>query len=148
KLVRAATPAARSGNTVRAAILRMRAARVAPASLTASTQHQAEADLTRLAHRLQAALRLSDAETAEWEKDLPALLNKADQGTRPVEAALLFDLQKVCLEHEREIYALDLVEWVLSGGKRPIKRPLPGQRLVRIIKHLRSAGQRLTMARL
>ena len=33
-------------------------------------------------------------------------------------------------------------------GKRPIKRPLPSQRFVRIIRHLRSAVQKLTSARL
>src|SRR5262249_47174104 len=102
----------------------------------------------RLTGRLQAALHLSDTEVQEWLKVLPALLDKADQGSRPVEAALLFDLQTVCLDHERNIYALDVVEWFLSGGKRPIKRPLPSQRLVRITKHLRSAAQRLTKARL
>ncbi len=80
--------------------------------------------------------------------DLPALLDKADQGSWPVEAALLYDLQKVGVDHERDIYALDLVTWLTSGGRRPIKRPLPSQRLVRITKHLRSAAQRLTQARL
>ena len=33
-------------------------------------------------------------------------------------------------------------------GKRPIKRSLPSQRLIRLTRHLRSAKQRLTMARL
>ena len=45
-------------------------------------------------------------------------------------------------------YALDLVEWALSAGRKPIKRPLPSQRSVLVIKHLRNAAQRLTMARL
>src|SRR5207245_841664 len=80
--------------------------------------------------------------------DLPPLLDKADQGSRPVEAAILFDLQTVCLDHEREVYSLDLVEWLRSAGHRPIKRPLPSQRLVRINKHLRNAYQRLAAARL
>jgi hypothetical protein len=148
RLIRHADAANRSGNTVRAAVVRTRAARVAPASLTASTRRAAEADLGRLTTRLQAALSLSDAEVAEWLKVLPALLEKADQGSHPVEAALLYDLQKACVDHERTIYALDLVEWAVSGGKRPVMRPLPSQRLVRIIKHLRSAAQRLTLARL
>jgi hypothetical protein len=148
RLIRHCDRANRQGNTVRAAILRMRAARVAPASLTLSTRVGAEADLQRLTARLQVALQLTNGEVTEWLKDLPALLEKADQGSRPVEAALLYDLQKVCLENERDIYALDVVEWVLSGGKRPIKRPLPSQRMVRITKHLRSAAQRLTRARL
>jgi hypothetical protein len=147
-LVRRAARLARSGNTVRAAILRTRAASLAPAALTARTRAEALADLQQLTVRLQTALKLNDTDAQEWLKDLPALLEKASQGRWTVEARLLYDLQKVCVDHERDIYALDLVEWVLSAGKRPIKRPLPSQRIVRITKHLRSASQRLTMARL
>ena len=148
KLVGVADRAAEVGNTVRAAIVRTRAARVAPAAYTAATRAQAEAELQQLVNRLQAALELTDAEALEWRKDLPPLLEKADQGTRPVEAALLFELQNVCLDQERDTYALDLVEWVLTAGKRPIKRPLPSQRVVRKTKHLRSAAQLLARARL
>jgi hypothetical protein len=148
KLVNNAKRAAQQGNTVRAAIQRTRAARVAPADLAPGTRAEAVADLQQLTQRLQAALDLTDAEAAEWLKDLPALLDKADQGTHPVEAALLHDLQKVCVAHEHEIYTLDLIEWLLSAGKRPIKRPLPSQRLVQLTRHLRSAAQRLTRARL
>src|SRR5262249_52887249 len=148
RLMGAAEKADQEGNTVRAAILRTKAARVAPASLEDPTRDKAHDDLRQLTRRLQAALELSDSEASEWLKDLPALLDKADQGSWPVEAALLFDLQKVGVDHERDIYALDLVTWLTSGGNRPIKRPLPSQRLVRITKHLRSAAQRLTQARL
>jgi hypothetical protein len=148
RLMRTADRADRSGNTVRAAILRTRAARVAPAALTPGTRQDARADLERLMQRLRDALELSDEEVREWLKDLPALLDRADQGSNPCEAALLFDLQQVGVDHEREIYSLDLVEWILSAGRRPIKRPLPSQRLVRITKHLRAAAARLTQARL
>ena len=148
KLAGSAERAAHEGNTVRAAILRTRAARVSPAAQTAETRLLAEADLQKLVARLQAALQLTDAQAAQWLKVLPQLLDKADQGTRPVEAALLFELQKVCLDHERDSFALDLIEWLLSAGKRPIKRPLPSQRVVRKVKHLRSAVQLLARARL
>jgi hypothetical protein len=148
RLMNTAERADREGNTVRAAIIRTRAARVAPAALTNSTRQDARADLRRLTQRLQAALELTDPEAEEWLKDLPALLDKADQGHNPSEAALLFDLQKIGIDHERDMYTLDVVEWLLSGGRRPIKRPLPSQRLVRITKHLRSAAARLTQARL
>ena len=148
KLMDSAGRAEQEGNTVRSAILRTRAARVAPASLEDSTRDQAHDDLRRLTRRLQAALELSDREADEWMQDLPSLLDKADQGSWPVEAALLFDLQKIGVDNERDIFALDVVTWLASGGHRPIKRPLPSQRLVRITKHLRSAAQRLTQARL
>jgi hypothetical protein len=148
RLVRAAERAALSGDTVRAAILRTRAARIAPAALTDPTRAEADADMGRLTARLAVALTLSEAESAQWARCLTLLLDKADQGARPVEALLLSDLQQVCVDHEREIYALDLVEWLLSGGKRPVKRPLPSQRWVRVTKHLRSAAQRLAGVRL
>jgi hypothetical protein len=148
RLMGSADKAEQEGNTVRAAILRTKAARVAPASLEDPTRDKAHDDLRRLTRRLQAALELSDREAEEWLKDLPALLDKADQGSWPVEAALLYDLQKVGVDNERDIYALDLVTWVTSGCRRPIKRALPSQRLVRITRHLRVAAQRLTQARL
>jgi hypothetical protein len=43
---------------------------------------------------------------------------------------------------------VDLVEWLLSWGKRPIKRPLPSQREVAMAKHLRSAQRRLAAVRI
>jgi hypothetical protein len=138
----------RRGNLVKAAILRTQATRVAPGDRFAGTHAEAMQFLQQLLGRLRVALELSDEEAAEWAKALPILLDKADQGSSPVEAALLYDLQRVCLDSEQEIYALDLVEWVLSAGRRPIKRPLPSQRLVRVIRHLRSATHRLTRARL
>lgn len=148
RLMDSSDKAEQEGNTVRAAILRTKAARVAPASLEDPTRDKAHEDLRRLTRRLQAALELTDSEAQEWLKDLPALLDKADQGSWPVEAALLFELQKVGVDNERGIYALDVVTWAASGGRRPIKRPLPSQRLVRITRHLRSVAQRLTQARL
>lgn len=150
KLVRGAERAEKAGNLVRSAILRTKAARVAPANLTRSTRAEAERDMHELATRLAAkeALDLGRSEVVEWAKDLNALLDKADQGNRTVEADLLFELQKVCLDAKQGVFAISLVDWMFSWGRRPIKRPLPFQRLVRILKHLRSARQRLTMARL
>ena len=148
RLVRSAERFDKAGNTVRAAILHTKAARVAPAARTQQSRDDAQKMLQVLVNRLQRALELTDDEAAEWLKDLPALLDKADQGSQPVEATILFELQKVCIDHEQPIYTLDLVEWALSGGSRPIRRPLPSQRIVRIIKHLRSAARRLTAARL
>ncbi len=148
KLLRAAERAAQVSNNVRAAILRTTASRVAPASLTRSTRDMAERDMASLAQRLQVALQMSETETEKWTEYLILLLDKADQGNQPVEARLLHDLQNVCIDHEREVYTLDLVEWVLSGGKKPIKRPLPSQRHVRIARHLRAANARLGAVRL
>ncbi len=148
KLIRDARRAARAGNSVRAAILRTRAARIAPAALTVKTEADAREDLRLLTSRLQAALKLTDTEVREWLEDLLTLLDKASEGEWSVEARLLYDLQKACTEHERDVYALDLVEWGLSFGKRPIKRPLPSQRIVRVLRNLRSAAAKLSSTRL
>lgn len=146
KLMAKAEQAIRAGNTVRAAILQRQAARVAPDP--PRMEAEAKQTLTTLIARLQAALPLSEAEADTWHKNLSILLDKADQGSRPVEAAMLFDLQKLCLEHERDIFVLDLVGCFLSMGKQPIKRSLPRQKPVLIIRHLRSAISRLARARL
>ncbi len=147
KLLRHAERSNHEGDMVRAAIVRTKAARVAPVALTRHTRAQALEDLEVLTRHLQEALKLPAEEAQEWLQVLPALLDKADQGNWPVEAKLLYDLQKVCTEHQRKLYALDVVEWALSAGRRPIKRPLSSLQMVRITKHLRSAAQRLTMAR-
>lgn len=148
KLVHSSERASLAGNVVLAAIQRQRAARVAPPDLAFITMQQAVADMQNIAGRLKNALELDDVRTKEWHQELLTLLDKADQGSRPAEAAMLYDLQQVCLDNEQDIYAPDLVEWSLSFGRRPMKRPLPSQRLVRLTRHLRSATQRLTMARL
>jgi hypothetical protein len=148
RLMRQAKRLALAGDTVGAAIQHTRAARVAPGSQTVAAREEARRDMHKLVERLQRALELSDEDAAAWRRVLPALLDKADQGARPVEAALLYDLQRACLDHEQKIYALDLVDWAVSGGKTPIKRELAGQRFVRVPAQLRNAGRRLTTARL
>jgi hypothetical protein len=147
RLLRNAERAGNEGDRVRAGILRTRAARVAPADQTQATRAGAVRELEQLTLQLQEVLKFDDATGREWRQVLPALLDKADQGSWPVEAKLLYDLQKACSDHDRKLYALDLVEWVLSAGKRPIKRPLSSLQLVRVTKDLRTAAQRLTLAR-
>ena len=147
KLVRHAERAARDGDLVRAAIVRTKAARVAPPAMAQQTRAEALRDVELLTRHLQDALKFSPEEAAEWLQVLPSLLEKADQGQWPVEAKLLYDLQKISQEYESKLYALDVVEWGLSAGKRPIKRALNGLQIVRPVNHLRSAAQRLTMAR-
>src|SRR5262249_6516993 len=51
--------------------------------------------------------------------------------------------QKACVDHERAIFKVDLVEWARSFGRRPIRRPLPRLREVLVVKHLRAASRRL-----
>jgi hypothetical protein len=102
----------------------------------------------RLVARLQTALELHDREAEEWRSTLPALLGSAARGLWPPSARLLYDLQKVCVDYERDIYSVDLVEWVVSMFRQPIKRQVPLQADVLLVKHLRSAARRLGRARL
>src|SRR5205823_499383 len=88
------------------------------------------------------------AEARAWRQVLPTLLAPAARGTWPDEARMLYDLQKVCIDHERPLYAADLIEWARSFFRRPIKRPLPEQRQVLLLKHLRTAGRRLRTVRM
>src|SRR5207253_5850862 len=115
KLLRHAERALKEGDIVRAAILHTKAARVAPAALTLSTRGLAVKDMERLTANLQDALKFSAEEVVQWQKVLPALVDKSDQGNWPVEAKLLYDLQEVCMEHQRMSFALDLVEWAVSA---------------------------------
>ncbi len=147
-LVARADKARAVGNVVRAAIVRMWAAAVAQPGRERGARNAARAELALLVDRLQPALGFDEAEARIWRQVLPSLLPPAARGVWPVEARLLYDLQKVCLDHERELYAADLVEWVRSLFRRPIKRPLPEQRVVLLLKHLRSATRRLGSARI
>lgn len=148
RLTRGAQRAAEKGDVVGAAILHTRAARVAPASLTAPALAAARQRIYELVGRLQKVLGLPEEEANAWRGVLPSLLDKADQGNRPVEAAILFDLQRACLDNELPTYTLDVVEWLLSAGHRPILRELDGQRFVRVPAHLQSAARKLAGARL
>jgi hypothetical protein len=136
------------GNLVRAAILRWRALPAAPPGQEEATRAAAHRDVEQLAARLQRDLRRPEREAADWHRGLLDLLEPASRGVWSVEARFLYDLQKACVDQERDIYAVDLVEWAVTWGRRPVKRLLPNQRLVLTVKHLRSAAHRLTAVRL
>ena len=54
------------------------------------------------------------------------------------EARLLYDLQKACVNYEREIYSVGVIEWLLEFCHRPLRRPQPNQRIALICKSLRT----------
>jgi hypothetical protein len=146
-LARASGDSAR-GNHVRAAICRQRAARLVPPGSAGTAQNEAQRELERLAARLAPPLGLDPAETATWSRALNALLPKATIGSWSPAARLLYDLQKIAVEAGREVYAVDLVAWLRSLGRVPVKRPLPNHRDVQKLRHLRSARRRLRFIRL
>jgi hypothetical protein len=118
-LVKDADEASRHANYVRAAILRTRAARVAPAAEEEPTRERARTSLQALVDRLLGILRADDAVAANdavrWRNTLDELLDKSDQGIWPQEARLLHDLQKACFYGEREVYKVSVIRWVLAA---------------------------------
>jgi hypothetical protein len=147
-LNRRAKRASQRGNVVRAGLAKLQAAAVGPPKKREEMRAASRAELDRLAARLQTAAGTDATDAASWRKALGPLLKPAARGVWPVEARLLYDLQKVCLDHEKELYAVDVVEWARSLGQRPIKRPVPYQREVLAVQHLRAAAGRLKSARL
>ena len=121
----------RRGNDVRAAILLRRAGRMA----------DAEKQLDRLIARLCSALHLGAPKPAEWLSALRPLLEPAAEGVWPPAGRLLYELQKACIDVERKVYSSNLLEWVATLGRKPIKRLLDKPSKVNILRRLKAAGR-------
>ncbi len=147
KLVARAERASRLGNSVKASILRMAAARIGLPDRAQEMQHASRAELRRLVDRLSTALHFSQPWIDQWFEALEPLLGHAATDRWSAEARLLYDLQKVCIESERNLYRWDWWRWLRSLGKVPLRRPLPLLRQVLITKHLRVASRRLSTLR-
>lgn len=148
RLIDRADGVALRGNLVRAAILRTEAARRATPELAESIRAGARSEIDRLVRRLQRALGFDESDAERWRRTLPSLLDRSARGFWTPEARLLYDLQKVCVDHEREVFTMDLVGWIASLGGRPIRRTQPYVREVMTANHLRSASKRLASTRL
>lgn len=148
QLVERAEKMAARGNLVRSAIAWMRARSVAPPEARTRARAAAADHLDRLIGRLQQALDLPASDRDRWREPLMVLLAYAAEGGWTTEARLLYDLQKICVETERNVYRTDLVGWAFSLGKRPLMRPLPRLREVLRCRHLQRAAHRLSAARL
>jgi hypothetical protein len=136
--------AAAVGNVVRSAILHQKDARLAPGEIITPAAIQ---DLNVLVDRLAAALQLSESAATRWRHSLSHVLALASEGWWNQEARLLYDLQKACVNYEREIYSVGVIEWLLELCRRPLRRPQPNQRIALICKSLRSALRRIHRVR-
>ena len=116
------------GNDLKAAVVRARGG-----------DPQARECLDHLVNRLARLLDLDDEGIREWENALGPLLGPAAAAGWPVERRLLYELQRACLAVERTNYTIDLIEWVRTLGRRPLKRPLPKTRLVEAHLRIRAA---------
>ncbi|MEP3482565.1 MAG: hypothetical protein ABJZ55_25205, partial [Fuerstiella sp.] len=137
------------GNSVSAAVAAARAVEFActPEQSRNAATNASEA-VTALADRLHAALQFRREDLESWQTALAELLQNSLHGFWNSDKRLLYDLQNVCLDHERTTYKVDLVKWILSRGKRPLRRPLTNLREVMMAKHLARSASRLVYVRL
>lgn len=147
-LMRKATRSEELGNVVRSAICHAKAEQCVPAKFAKNVWEALKADVGNLGDRLCAVFELDPSVPQSWRESLLAMVRQTPRGIWTVEARLLYDLQKACVDQERDIYTVDLVEWALSFGRRSIKQELPNQRDTLLLKHLRSAVRRLPGARI
>lgn len=137
------------GNTVAALVNAIKASQRATSSekRVAATE-KARNDIHYLTERLRRAIEFPQEQTENWYSSLWELATNSVHGFWNSEKRLLYDLQKVCLDHERITYKVDLVKWIVSRGRRPMRRPLSNLREVTMAKHLASAASRLVYVRL
>lgn len=133
--IAAADDARARGNVVRSAISR----------LALGDAEEARADLAKLAERLDAAVG-GGVDRAGWEASLFALCRAAARRSgvlRWVESRVLFDLQRAAIASDRAIGKVDLIDWALSLGRRPVVRLLPATRPIRVARQLASAAKKI-----
>ncbi len=137
------------GNTVAAIVCAIKAVQRATSDeKRTSAQEKARADVRYLVERLRRAIDFPSADTEAWQSSLWELATNSVHGFWNSEKRLLYDLQKVCLDHERVTYKVDIVTWAVSRGRRPLRRPLNSLREVMMAKHLASSAARLVNVRL
>ena len=147
-LLRKATDAESRGNGVRAAILRTQAALATTGIERERAAEGAVAALRRLVDRLGDMLEWDTDTREEWRQALGPLLPPAAAGVWPRAARCLYELQRIPADYGREVYAVDLPEYVRTLGARPVRRHLPHARPVMVLMALRKAQQQLLRAHL
>ena len=149
RLLRRAQRAAELGNHVRAAVLRTRAAkRLTGKAKQRGTAAAMSAVRDGLVHRLRPILGWDYDQAKRWSHALAPLLGPAARGVWPRAARVLYDLQRVAVDLEQEIDAVEPIEWIRSLGAKPLRRPLTRARPVIRLNHLASAAGHLRRATL
>jgi len=140
-----AAAAARRGNDVRAALLQWRLERLAgdDAEARGRAARQLGQRLAALGERLERAIGLGDASAAGLRHLLAGLVDLASGSAWSQSARFLYDLQKICVDSERESYRTQLLSWAVTLGRVPLVRPLPKQRTALVHRHVATAFRRL-----
>ncbi|MCS7020985.1 MAG: alanine and proline-rich secreted protein Apa [Gemmataceae bacterium] len=142
-----AAAAAKQGNWIRAAIRHMQRAEQEPSVTEQSSAHaQAQAALQQVVTGLGRLWNWDELLQQQWLQALRPLLPLAAQGRWPRAARCLYELQKLQGTLQREVYTVDLVEFLRTLGRRPIVRPLPHARTVRQLISLHKARRQMLRA--
>ncbi len=144
-LRRRAVAAARRGNDVRAALLlwRLRSLAAGDAAARDRAERSLARRLARLGRRLDRAVGLGTMTATELAGLLEVLVEQANGSAWSPAARLLYDLQKACVDSEREGYRTQLLSWAFTRGRIPLMRPLPLQRVALVHRHVVAAVRRL-----
>ena len=141
-LRRQADRTALKGNFVRAALDEWRAATTRPETARPATG-RLERQVDAFARRLGWALDLDAPHVNDAATLIRQLVDRSQGSSWTPEARLLYDLQKICVDSERESFRTQLLGWLITAGRRPLAVPLPCQRLVLIHRHAVAAAARL-----
>ena len=141
-LRRQADRTALRGNMVRAALDEWRAAATRPKGARPATG-RLERQVDSFARRLGWALDLDPASLDDAGAVIHELVERTGGSSWTPPARLLYDLQKICVDSERESFRTQLLGWLFSLGRRPLATPLPCQRLVLIHRHAVAAAARV-----
>jgi hypothetical protein len=137
--------AARRGNDVRGALLQWRLRELARGDDLAGKQ--ADRGITRridrLARRLEAAVAAGLPNRGTIATVLAAVLDQARGSAWSQPARFLYDLQKICVDAERESYRTRLLSWAFTLGRVSLIKPLPAQRVALVHRHAAAAFRRL-----
>ena len=147
-LAQRAEAAEAQGNLARSAIL---FAAASAACSTGSTKYRNEAKNAirkGLVDRLAVILQWDPHRTIEWNQALKVLLAPAADGHWSPAAKALYELQKVAVDLEGDLYAVDPVGWVTSFGRKPILRKLSLARLAWLHQRLQKIKKQIAYARL
>ena len=143
-----ALEAQKRGNLVRAAILHTQLAAGAQGTELERFRYDAIADLNKVVQALGDMFDWDNDTRQEWRQAVIPLLEPASRGFWPRAARCLYELQRLPAELARDVYAVDLPEYIRTCGKRPVKRLLPRARPVLILMHLKKAQAQMLQARL
>lgn len=135
--------AEKSGNYVGAARWLRKAARYGRRlNDNSAAEVHPDVPISRLASRLAEALE-SPGDTRLWQFVLIKIFNADSGGFWTRNSRLLYDLQKVVNDIEHSIYVMDWAGFITSMGRKPARKPLPDIALVLMMRHLRTALNRL-----